>query len=116
MLILAQFLLRAAFGLALAMVLTSPSKVTSGFYRNHCYVLLGMSVLAALAVSTAAGLPSAWLAIIAAATSYAGAVACCCCCRRRLLGRWSAASGWRCWCLLARCPRGRFSRCAGWPD
>jgi hypothetical protein len=49
MLILSQFVLRLSFGLSLAMGLTSPRKVTSGFFRNHSYVLLGLNVLAVLA-------------------------------------------------------------------
>ena len=49
MLVLSQFVLRLSFGLALAMGLTSPRKVTSGFFRNHSYVLLGLCVLAVLA-------------------------------------------------------------------
>jgi hypothetical protein len=50
MLILTQFVLRLSFGLALAMGLTSPRKVTSGYFRNHSYVLLGLNVLALLGV------------------------------------------------------------------
>ena len=49
MLVLSQFVLRLSFGLSLAMGLTSPRKVTSGFFRNHSYVLLGLNVLAVLA-------------------------------------------------------------------
>jgi hypothetical protein len=49
MLVLSQFVLRLSFGLALAMGLTSPRKVTSGFFRNHSYVLLGLCVVAVLA-------------------------------------------------------------------
>jgi len=49
MLVLSQFVLRLSFGLALAMGLTSPRRVTSGFFRNHSYVLLGLCVLAVLA-------------------------------------------------------------------
>ena len=48
MCLLCQFLYRLSFGMALAMVVTSPRKVTSGYYRNNCYVLLGMTLLAAL--------------------------------------------------------------------
>ncbi len=58
MLVLSQFVLRLSFGLALAMGLTSARKVTSGFFRNHAYVLLGLNVLATLAAvcqSRAAG-------------------------------------------------------------
>ena len=46
--ILLQFVLRLAFGLAMTMALTPPSLVTSGFYRVHAYVLMGLHVLAAL--------------------------------------------------------------------
>ena len=49
MLVLSQFVLRLSFGLSLAMALTSPKKVTSGYFRNHSYVLLGLTVLATLA-------------------------------------------------------------------
>ena len=48
MLILTQFLFRLSFGLAMAMAVTSPKRVTSGYFRNHLYVLLGLNVLAAL--------------------------------------------------------------------
>ena len=48
MAILTQFLLRLSFGLALGMALTSPRQVTSGYYRNHLYVLLGLNVLATM--------------------------------------------------------------------
>ncbi len=75
MLILSQFLLRAAFGLALAMFLTSPRQVTSGYFRNHLYVLLGMSVLALLAAAAIPEQMVAWIAGSAAGLSYAGAVA-----------------------------------------
>ena len=37
--------------MSLAMAVTSPRKVTSGYYRNHLYVLLGLNVLAALAAT-----------------------------------------------------------------
>ncbi len=46
--ILAQFLLRLAFGLAVGMAITSPHRVSSGFFRNHLYVTLGLATLAAL--------------------------------------------------------------------
>ncbi len=49
MTILAQFVLRLSFGLAFAMGLTSPKKVTSGYFRNHAYVLLGLNVVGLLA-------------------------------------------------------------------
>jgi hypothetical protein len=73
--ILIQFLLRASFGLAVAMAITPPRKVTSGFYRNHLYVILGMCVLAALAALSLPEGERTLLPLIAAGLSYAGAVA-----------------------------------------
>jgi hypothetical protein len=74
-LILIEFILRLSFGLAAAMTLVSPRQVTSGYYRNNLYVLLGLNVLAALA---GGGLDSSWMpvwpAAMAAAISYVGAV------------------------------------------
>ncbi|HEX3726156.1 MAG TPA: hypothetical protein VHV08_07930 [Pirellulales bacterium] len=49
MLILTQFILRLSFGMALGMAGTDPRLVTSGYYRNHLYVLLGLNVLATMA-------------------------------------------------------------------
>jgi hypothetical protein len=77
MLLLVQFLYRLSFGMAAAMVVTSPRKVTSGYYRNNCYVLLGLNVLAALAARAGAtderGLP--WQPAAAAAViAYVAAV------------------------------------------
>jgi hypothetical protein len=51
MTLLSQFLLRLAFGLAVGMAITSPRQVTSGFFRNHLYVTLGLTTLAALVLS-----------------------------------------------------------------
>jgi len=69
--ILFEFLMRLAFGLALAMLLTSPVKVTAGFFRNHLYVVLGLAFLAFLVVfgSVAGG-----VALGAALLSYVGSV------------------------------------------
>ena len=71
MAILFEFLMRLAFGLALAMLLTSPVKVTAGFFRNHLYVVLGLAFLAFLVVfgSVAGG-----VALGAALLSYVGSV------------------------------------------
>lgn len=77
MLTLSQFLLRMSFGLALAMAITPPRLVSSGYYRNNLYVLLGLNVLAALVAWTApadAGL-AVWPPLSAAALSYLGGVA-----------------------------------------
>ena len=59
--ILIQFLLRASFGLAAAMAITPRCKVTSGFYRNHLYVILGMCVLATLAALSLPASERTWL-------------------------------------------------------
>lgn len=72
MVILNQFLLRLAFGLAVGMAVTSPRQVSSGYFRNHLYVTLGLSTLAAL-VSLSAGF-TWWPAAAAAVLSYAGSV------------------------------------------
>ena len=71
MAILFEFLMRLAFGLALAMLLTSPVKVTAGFFRNHLYVVLGLAFLAFLVVF---GSVAGWVALGAALLSYAGSV------------------------------------------
>ncbi|MCE9603948.1 MAG: hypothetical protein K8U03_03500 [Planctomycetia bacterium] len=49
MLLLSQFLYRLSFGMAAAMAITPARLVTSGYYRNNLYVLLGMNLLVALA-------------------------------------------------------------------
>ncbi len=70
MALLFQFVLRLSFGLALAMGLTSPRKVTSGYFRNHAYVLLGLNVLATLvAVADRERFPL-WPPLAAAILSY----------------------------------------------
>lgn len=73
MLILTQFLLRLSFGLALSMALTSPRKVTSGYFRNHLYVLLGLNVLAALVAVAVPEQFRLWPPLAGAALSYIGA-------------------------------------------
>jgi hypothetical protein len=75
MLVLTQFLFRLSFGLALSMAITSPRLVTSAYFRNHLYVLLGMNVLAALVAWTAPEQFSIWPPVAGAGISYAGAVA-----------------------------------------
>jgi hypothetical protein len=72
--ILAQFLLRLAFGLAFGMAITSSRQVSSGFFRNHLYVTLGLATLAAL-VLVALSPMAMYLAIAAAVLSYLGSVA-----------------------------------------
>ena len=73
MLLLTQFLLRLAFGLALAMLLVSPRQVTSGYFRNNLYVLLGVAALAAL-LSRAIESEAFGYAALAAAASYLGSI------------------------------------------
>lgn len=74
MTLLIQFLLRASFGLAAGMALTSPREVTSGYFRNHLYVLLGGNSLAALAAWSAGSQIPWWPPLGAALLSYVGAV------------------------------------------
>src|SRR5262245_39097801 len=71
--LLSQFLLRLTFGLAVGMAITTPRLVSSGYFRNHLYVTLGLSAFAAMVSHTAA--PDAfWYAISAAVASYIGSV------------------------------------------
>jgi hypothetical protein len=90
--ILTQFVFRLSFGLAVALGVTPPRLVTSGFYRVHLWVLMGLNTLAALAVfsyrhdlAKAASqgdsgalvvdpLVIVAVAVAAAAASYAGSV------------------------------------------
>jgi hypothetical protein len=75
MLVLTQFIFRLSFGLSLAMAITPARQVTSGFYRNHAYVLLGFNVLASLvALMPDSGLSPA-PALAAATLSYFAAAA-----------------------------------------
>ena len=73
--ILTQFIFRLSFGLALGMALTNPRQVTSGYYRNHLYVLLGLNVLATMVAFSA---PEQFLLLpplAAAMLSYVGSLA-----------------------------------------
>jgi len=83
-LLLVEFLCRLTFGVATAMALTSSRQVTSGFFRVHLWVLLGVQTLAALvlfsvapAAAQAASMISIkfWLSVVGAAIAYLGAVA-----------------------------------------
>lgn len=71
--LLVQFLLRLSFGLAAGMAITSSRQVTSGYFRNHLYVTLGLTTLAAM-VSYGAVAAAFWYAVGAAAASYVGSV------------------------------------------
>ncbi len=72
--ILAQFLLRLSFGLAVGMAITPSRQVSSGFFRNHLYVTLGLTTLAALVLVTMSPI-AMWLAIGAAILSFIGSAA-----------------------------------------
>lgn len=71
--LLAQFLLRLTFGLSFGMAITSSRLVSSGYFRNHLYVTLGLTTLAALALSQFSAL-AMWLAVLASLLSYVGSV------------------------------------------
>jgi hypothetical protein len=80
---LTQFDFRLTFGVAIAMGVTPARLVTSGFYRVHLWVLMGLNTFAALAVYANREMYSRmnadWrlvlaMAISAAAVSYAGSV------------------------------------------
>ena len=73
MLLLTQFLLRLSFGLAVGMAVTSPRLVSSGYFRNHLYVILGLTTLAVLASLGVSSLV-VLLAAAAAVLCYAGSV------------------------------------------
>jgi hypothetical protein len=81
--LLAEFLFRLTLGIAAAMGITSARDVTSGFFRVHLWVLLGLQTLAALAIyssrASSAANAALWqsqlgLAAGAAIMSYFGAV------------------------------------------
>ena len=48
-----QFVLRLSFGMSLAMMLTSSKVVTSGFFRVHLWVIMGLNVFGVLVIWTA---------------------------------------------------------------
>ena len=75
MLLLIQFLFRTSFGLTAAMAGTSPRRVTSGYFRNHLYVVLGLDVLGTLAAWSDPARFRVWPVAAAAVLSYCGAVA-----------------------------------------
>ncbi len=83
--LLIEFLYRLSGGLAAAMALLSPRLVTSGFFRNHLYVTLGLNVLAAMVAWSYPERYAVWPATAAAALSYFGAV--CWLYEQALLGR-----------------------------
>lgn len=56
------------------MAITSPRQVTSGYFRNHLYVLLGCNVLAALVAVASKGRLPLWSPVLAAVLCYIGSV------------------------------------------
>ncbi len=73
--LLTDFALRLAFGLALAMGMTSPARVTIGYFRNHSYVLLGLNVLAVLGALSDRERFAFWLPLAAGIVTYLAIVA-----------------------------------------
>jgi hypothetical protein len=76
--LLVQFLFRLTFGMALAMAITPPKLVTSGYYRVHLWVLMGLNTLASLVLFSDRSFDH-WTAVFAlaiglATASYVGAV------------------------------------------
>lgn len=81
--ILIQFVFRLTFGIALAMTVTPARLVTSGFYRVHLWVLMGLNTFAALGLFVNRDVFAtqfvSWsatfaIAILTALFSYVGAV------------------------------------------
>jgi hypothetical protein len=72
--ILSEFIFRLSFGMALGMALASPRQVTSGYYRNHLYVLLGLAVLATMAAFARRDALAIGPPLSAAVLSYVGSV------------------------------------------
>jgi hypothetical protein len=73
MALLVQFLLRLSFGMAASMATVSPRQVTSGYFRNHLYVILGFTALATLLSRSVAPESFPW-AVAATVVSYGGSV------------------------------------------
>ncbi len=81
--LLGEFLFRLTLGVAVAMGVTPSRDVTSGFFRIHLWVLMGLQTLAALTIFSSrpaeAAQQNLWqwrlgLAIAAAVVAYVGAV------------------------------------------
>jgi hypothetical protein len=72
--VLYQFVLRLAFGLAFSMWLSPPAKITSGFFRNHLYVALGLCVLATTVAFTEPGVGNYQFPLATSVLAYGGAV------------------------------------------
>jgi hypothetical protein len=75
MTLLLDFLCRFGWGLAAALVLTSPAVVPAGFFRVNTLVIMGIATFAAL-LAGSVGPPGAWLVpALAAAAAWMGSVA-----------------------------------------
>lgn len=82
--ILIEFLFRLTSGMALAMAITPARWVSSGFFRVHLWVLMGIQTFAALALYSRREMYAPWgegtgwqlagVAALAATISYVGAV------------------------------------------
>ena len=72
--LLTQFIFRLSFGLALAMAVTPARWVSSGYFRVHSYVLLGLNVLATLVAFSQPERYSLWPPLVAAVVSYLASV------------------------------------------
>lgn len=74
--ILADFAVRLVFGLSLALTAADWRATPAAFFRTNCQVLLGLLVLAALAVSQdGATHPACWSLAGAAVAAYAATIA-----------------------------------------
>lgn len=74
MTLLTEFVLRLAFGLAAGMLLVPSRQVTSGYFRNHLYVTMGLALFAGLLARPAHHASAFLPSMIAAALSYVGSV------------------------------------------
>lgn len=77
--VLIEFVFRLAFGLTAAMAVTSARDVTSGFFRVHLWVGLGLNTFSAAVVATMPtqlpqSRPLLGISILAATLSYVGSI------------------------------------------
>ncbi|HTU25788.1 MAG TPA: hypothetical protein VMF30_10340 [Pirellulales bacterium] len=70
--LLVQFIFRVVFGMAAAMALVPPRQVTSGYFRNNLYVLLGLDVLATLVALAERSQFPLWPPLAGAIACYLG--------------------------------------------
>ena len=70
-----HFLVRIAMGIAFSLGLTSPRQVTSGFFRIHLWVVMGIAVLASLVAWSLGSQDSTPLPAVVTGTAVATAVA-----------------------------------------